>query len=104
MTLIKQWKKLNDSQQHPGRHPQSVAHDALGEKDAFSILLADSGTKSWVYVTAPGTDDALMQEASRLITTERTATGTSKSFKGDIAKRAQEVLEDPAHSSRAVGR
>ena len=60
-----------------------------GSQNAFSILLADTNTKSWCYVTGPGTDDKIMFEGANLISYEN-----GKSFKGDIAVRANQVVRD----------
>jgi hypothetical protein len=64
-----------------------------GMRNAFSILLAEVPTKSWVYVTGPGTNDSIMMEGVRLINFE-TVNGKVQSFKGDIALRANKVVRD----------
>lgn len=63
-----------------------------GKNNAWSILLAETNTKSWVYVTAPGTDDKMLMSASGLINFTTNATGGLASFNGDIAKRADETV------------
>ena len=63
-----------------------------GSHDAFSILLAETRTKSWVYVTGPGTNDDVMMEGARLINFH-TVNGKTVSFTGDIAARANEVIK-----------
>ena len=65
-----------------------------GKNNAWSILLAETITNSWVYITAPGATDKLLMEGSSLITFERTATGGLKSFKGDIARRADATVRE----------
>ncbi len=77
---------------------------ATGSREAFSILLADAGTKSWVYVVAPGTTDKLMMEGQALIRYKQTTTGGFESFTGDIAQRASEVVRDhPRRGAKAEG-
>ncbi len=63
-----------------------------GKRNAWSILLAETVFNSWCYVTAPGTDDSLLMQASSLITFQRNATGGLVSYRGDIAKRADEMV------------
>jgi hypothetical protein len=58
-----------------------------GAANAFSILLAEPATKSWCYVTGPGTDDKIMFQGANLITSH-VVNGKMVSFKGDIAQRA----------------
>lgn len=65
-----------------------------GKLNAFSILLAETNTKSWVYVTAPGADDKLLMQAQSLIQYERTQDGRLVSFRGDIAQRADKTVRD----------
>jgi hypothetical protein len=66
------------------------AQPAANGRDAYSILLADVATKSWVYVTAPrllvnGNPETLMRYAANLITMDDSGTAL---YKGDIAARA----------------
>ena len=65
-----------------------------GKRNAFSILLAETVHKSWVYVTAPGTNDSLMMQAQNLIRWEQDEEGRSFCFKGDMAARANQVVRD----------
>ena len=66
-----------------------------GERNAWSILLAEAATKSWVYVTAPGeTEDALL-DAAALIQLDDSG---QSAFHGDIAQRADEMVR--AHPDR----
>lgn len=65
-----------------------------GKNNAWSILLAETNHKSWVYVTAPGATDALLMEASSLINFQRNVNGGLSSFWGDIAKRADQMVRD----------
>lgn len=62
-----------------------------GAQNAWSILLADPGTKSWVYVSAPGMTDADMMEGQGLIRYHKVGTGLV-SFNGDIAQRANKMI------------
>ena len=67
-----------------------------GKNNAWSILLAENGHNSWCYITAPGANDKLLMEASSLIMFERNVTGGLVSYRGDIAKRAdQQVRSHP---------
>ncbi len=63
-----------------------------GKHNAWSILLAETVFKSWVYITAPGGDDKELMRAKTLIEYQFDATGRSISFKGDIAQRADETV------------
>jgi hypothetical protein len=63
-----------------------------GKFNAWSILLADTTTKSWVYVTAPGVNDAELQKAQSLIRFTTTPSGGKVSFTGDIAARADQMV------------
>lgn len=63
-----------------------------GSEDAFSILLAETNHKSWCYVTGPGTDDTVMMKGASLIKFE-TVDGKTKSYTGDIAERANEMVK-----------
>ncbi len=62
-----------------------------GSRNAFSILLAEPATKSWCYVTGPGTDDTIMQDGAKLIQYHDVG-GRSVSFRGDIAQRANQMV------------
>jgi hypothetical protein len=64
-----------------------------GSQNAFSILLAEPNTKSWCYVTGPGTDDKIMFQGANLINYIE-IDGKSVSFKGDIAQRADKVVRE----------
>ena len=68
-----------------------------GAQNAWSILLADPNTKSWVYVSAPGMNDDEMMKGQGLIRFHDVA-GRKVSFNGDIAQRANEMVK--AHPSR----
>jgi hypothetical protein len=64
-----------------------------GKNNAWSILLAETDYNSWVYITAPGTTDALLMEAFSMINLEQVPGRDGlRSFKGDIAERANEVV------------
>ena len=63
-----------------------------GKNNAWSILLAETIHRSWVYVTAPGATDALLMEASSLINFQTNANGGLSSYRGDIATRADEMV------------
>lgn len=67
---------------------------ATGKRDAWSILLAEATTKSWVYISAPGDTDSLMMHGQGLIRWITNSQGGSVAFKGDIAQRANEVIRD----------
>jgi hypothetical protein len=70
-----------------------------GKNNAWSILLAETIHKSWVYVTAPGLDDKLLMEASSLIRFEETASGGKVSYRGDIATRADQAVRNNPNRS-----
>jgi hypothetical protein len=63
-----------------------------GKRNAWSILLAETNFNSWVYITAPGANDAMLMQAKTLIDFETTAQGKVVSFRGDIAKRADDTV------------
>lgn len=62
-----------------------------GSVNAFSILLAEPATKSWCYVTGPGTDDKEMFKGANQITSH-VVSGRTVSFRGDIAQRADAIV------------
>jgi hypothetical protein len=62
-----------------------------GSINAFSILLAEAPSKSWVYVTGPGGDDSEMMRGASLIKFQKIGERTV-SFRGDIAQRADEMV------------
>ena len=70
-----------------------------GSANAFSVLLADPGTNTWAYVTGPGTDDSVMWEGARLINSH-VVNGRRVDFKGNIAARANQIVNDPANAGR----
>lgn len=72
--------------------PKSIS----GKANAWSILLADNPTRSWVYVVAPGATDSELMQAQALIRFTKTATGGYVDYKGDIADRAQQVVANKA--------
>jgi hypothetical protein len=63
-----------------------------GKNNAWSILLAETIHNSWCYVTAPGTDDKLLMQAQSLIAFEQNETGGLRSYRGDIATRADQMV------------
>lgn len=63
-----------------------------GKNNAWSILLAETNFKSWVYITAPGANDSLLMQAKTLIDFETSPTGGSVSYRGDIATRADNTV------------
>ncbi|HKL40772.1 MAG TPA: hypothetical protein VJ894_08835 [Cryomorphaceae bacterium] len=65
-----------------------------GKNNAWSILLAEPTFNSWVYITAPGTNDKLLMEANSLIQFETNANGGLVSYKGDIAQRADKTVRE----------
>lgn len=65
-----------------------------GKRNAWSILLAETVSNSWVYITAPGASDAMLMEANSLIQFEKMPNGGMKSFNGDIAMRANNVVRE----------
>ncbi len=71
-----------------------------GKHNAWSILLADTTSRSWVYVTAPGTNDANMMAAQALIRFDQGPGGGMVSYTGDIAVKANKVVADRAHINR----
>lgn len=71
----------------------------VGSSNAFSILLAEVKTKSWVYITAPGNDDKVLMDANHFVTTEPLADGQFKSYTGDLAVKANKVaMEHPVRN------
>ncbi len=64
-----------------------------GKSNAFSILLADHTSKSWCYITAPGTDDSLMWQGANKIKFHD-VDGKSVSYKGNIAERANQIASN----------
>jgi hypothetical protein len=62
-----------------------------GSINAFSILLAEAPTKSWVYVTGPGVNDSEMMKGASLIKFQKVGERTI-SYRGDIAARADEMV------------
>jgi len=66
-----------------------------GAENAWSILLADHSNESWCYVSAPGKTDKVMFLGSSLITFQIDSMGKTTCFKGDIATRAHQVVNDP---------
>jgi hypothetical protein len=65
-----------------------------GKVNAWSILLWEPNFNSWCYVTAPGTDDSLLMQATTLVQYEIKPDGGMICFKGDMAKRADQVVRD----------
>ena len=66
-----------------------------GKHNVWSILLAHAPTRSWVYITAPGTTDADMMQAKNLIEFDRGTTG-AVSYTGDLATKANKVVSGRA--------
>jgi hypothetical protein len=65
-----------------------------GKINAWSILLWEPNFDSWCYVTAPGKDDTLLMKATTLVQYEIKPDGGMICFKGDMAKRADQVVRD----------
>ena len=65
-----------------------------GKMNAWSILLAETTHRSWVYVTAPGKTDALMMQAQNLVRYEIGPSGGAESFNGDMAAKADRIVRE----------
>jgi hypothetical protein len=64
-----------------------------GKRNNWSILLAEPVFKSWVYITAPGANDALLMQAKTLIDYEAGERGEGlQSYRGDIAIKADQSV------------
>lgn len=63
-----------------------------GATNAWSILLAETQFNSWCYITASGADDKELMKASSLIQYQTNQNGGLVSYRGDIAKRADEMV------------
>lgn len=77
-----------------GLKVKALPTTVTGKTNAWSILLAEPGFRSWVYITAPGKTDSLLMQANTLIQFQTNATGGLVSFKGDIAQRADKVVRE----------
>ena len=68
-----------------------------GSAKAYSILLAEANTKSWVYITAPADDkggDTYMTDAEHLIKFETDPSGKEVPYRGDISLRANQIAKE----------
>ncbi len=77
-----------------GLKVKALPTTVTGKLNAWSILLAETNGKSWVYITAPGNDDSELMRATKLIQFFTNAAGKSVSFKGDIAQRADTMVRE----------
>lgn len=75
-----------------------------GKNNAWSILLWETDSLSWVYITAPGANDAMLMQATNLIKYDevpepRSPTGKKLvEYPGNIALKADKVVR--AHPQR----
>ena len=68
-----------------------------GRNNAWSILLAETNSNTWCYITAPGANDSLLMQAKSLIDVDQGPNGMV-SYRGNIATRADAVVR--AHPNR----
>ena len=69
----------------------------VGSARAYSILLAEATTKSWVYITAPADEkggDTHMTDAEHLIKFETDPLGKEVPYRGDISLRANQIAKE----------
>jgi hypothetical protein len=86
--------ELRDPKWHSGPQGQGITDTVTGKTNAWSILLAEPIHNSWVYITAPGTNDKELMVANSLIQFEKNATGGLVCFRGDMATRANKVVTE----------
>jgi hypothetical protein len=77
-----------------GLKVRALPTTVTGKTNAWSILLAEPIHNSWVYITAPGTNDKELMVANSLIQFEKNATGGLVCFRGDMATRANKVVTE----------